>query len=253
MSPARLSVCIPAYEMNGHGADYLRFSFQKLVDQDFSCFEIIVSDQSKDQAVFNLCCEWSNRLNILHVWNTDQPRQASSNINHAIEIASGEVIKILFQDDFLCDNRALSRIYNAMMYGKETWALAGSGVTRGSDCVINTMVPKLFDGLQFGKNTVSSPSVVAFKRGCRERFDTNLVWLMDVEFYNRMWRAHGDPIILAEPLIANRLHNNQVSEQITRKIRISELKYVWEKSRATTSIFGKMEFFRQWLQNLLKA
>ena len=46
------------------------------------------------------------------------------------------------------------------------------------------------------KNTVSSPSVLAFEAGHGLMFDENLVWLMDVEFYHRIACQFSDPAIL---------------------------------------------------------
>ena len=64
------------------------------------------------------------------------------------------------------------------------------------------MVPRLNDRMHLGRNTVSSPSVLAIRRTCRERFDESLQWLMDVEYYHRLHVAHGDPVILPETLVA---------------------------------------------------
>ena len=34
----------------------------------------------------------------------------------------------------------------------------------------------------------------------KERFDENLVWLMDCEFYYRLKNKYGNPIYLHEPI-----------------------------------------------------
>ena len=48
----KLSVCIPAYDMNGLGATYLEESFHTLENQKLTDFEVIVSDQSDNNDVF---------------------------------------------------------------------------------------------------------------------------------------------------------------------------------------------------------
>ena len=85
----KLSVCIPAYDMNGLGATYLEESFHTLENQNLTDFEVIVSDQSDNNDVFELCKAWCKRLTLHHYWNHDGKRQASANINYALGKARG--------------------------------------------------------------------------------------------------------------------------------------------------------------------
>lgn len=253
MSPPKISVCIPAYEMNGQGATYLEASFEALRGQDFDDFDVIVSDQSRDMAVHDLCEGWRDRLTIRHIWNRDAPRQASANVNRALDEAEGEILKILFQDDYLCATDALSQIYSTLHAGEAKWLLTGSGVTRDGDTIERPMIPKLTEKLHFGKNTVSSPSVLALRQECTDRFDTDLIWLMDVEFYRRLWNAHGAPAIVPEVLVANRLHDGQVSAGIDRALQARELDHVWRAHAATTQMSGKLEYARRRIKTLLAS
>ena len=112
------------------------------------------------------------------------------------------------------------------------WLLCGSGVSRDGETVGNPMVPLLNDQLRFGRNTVSSPSVLALRAEVGLHFDENLIWLMDVEFYDRCAQQLGAPVILPDVLVANRLHEGQVSARVTKPLRRSELRHVWRKTRA---------------------
>lgn len=65
-----------------------------------------------------------------------------------------------------------------------------------------------------GVNSISSPSVMAFKRDkVTERFDENVSMMMDCEMYYRMEKAHGQPIFLHDDLVTNRVHEGQISMQ----------------------------------------
>ena len=64
-----ISVCIPAYEMHGEGSKFLKRSFDVLKEQTFKDFEVVVSDNSEDDAIKNLCREYENILNINFVRN----------------------------------------------------------------------------------------------------------------------------------------------------------------------------------------
>ena len=83
------------------GRHFLRPPLSRLVEQGFTDFEVIVSDQSDTDGVAQVCARYGDRLNIRRVDFTDGPRQSSANANNAMRHASGRILKILFQDDFL--------------------------------------------------------------------------------------------------------------------------------------------------------
>ena len=244
----KLSVCIPAHDMNGLGATYLEESFHTLENQKLTDFEVIVSDQSDNNDVFELCKAWCKRLTLHHYWNHDGKRQASTNINYALGKARGAVYKVLFQDDFILSKTVLQDIVDAFEREDAMWLLKGSGVTRDGQIIERPMVPRLTPRLHFGKNTVSSPSVLAFRASSEHFFDENLIWLMDVELYTRLWKDYGDPIILPDTLIANRLHADQVSQKVDRSIQKRELDYVLRKSASFTRISGYLEYAKRRLK-----
>lgn len=125
------------------------------------------------------------------------------------------------------------------------WLLSGSGVTRGGSLIDKPMVPHLPSKLHFGKNTVSSPSVLAVKRDKRLRFDENLTWLMDVDMYKRLWDELGEPTIVSDTLIANYLNGDQVSASGSKIHILHELDYVWKKHGENSSISGKLEYLKR--------
>jgi glycosyltransferase involved in cell wall biosynthesis len=243
-----LSLCIPAYSMGGAGAAFLAQSFEVLTSQSFDDFEVVVSDQSDDGAVAAVCEAYSDRLSVRHIWNLDGKRQASANVNRAMRHAEGEIVKILFQDDYLNGSRALEVIVKALgSAGK--WHLCGSGVSRNGGAVERAMVPQLTSKLKFGKNTVSSPSVLAMRRACLEFFDEDLIWLMDVDLYQRLWDRLGDPVISPETLVVNRIHSGQVSASVSPELRRQELRYMRRKQQGSLQLSSRIEYWRQ----LLKA
>ncbi len=250
MPPRAISICIPAYEMGGAGATYLDALLASLDRQSFRDFDVVVADQSSDGAVKACCARWSDRMRIDWFDNTAAPRSASANVNSALDRAGGEILKILFQDDYLCADDALGRIHEALGDGTASWALCGSAVTRDGRTLEAPMMPRLNDRMHLGRNTVSSPSVLAIRRTCRERFDESLQWLMDVEYYHRLHVAHGDPVILPETLVSNRLHAGQVSARIDRRIKARELDHVLRRHRQSTTLNGRLEYLKRRIKTL---
>jgi glycosyltransferase involved in cell wall biosynthesis len=251
MTKPEISVCIPAYEMNGYGALYLEASLERLAEQDFQNFEVIVSDQSLDDAVKSVCERRSDTMNISHLWNRGSKRQASTNINYALDHTHGRILKVLFQDDYLCDRRSLSIIHEKFVETGCDWLLCGSGIVEDGKNVKRPMIPLLTEKLHFGKNTVSSPSVLAIDRRCAERFDENLIWLMDVEFYKRLWDTKGLPAIVNTTLVANRIHDHQVSGKVDRKMQARELDYIWKKYASKSTVSAKLEFLKRRIKTII--
>jgi glycosyltransferase involved in cell wall biosynthesis len=243
-----ISICIPAYSMGGQGAEYLLESFEALLRQSSQDFEVVVSDQSDDDGVATICKVYMDRLDVVRIDYREGPRQASANTNNAMRHARGSVLKILFQDDYLDDPAALARHAEAFASPGVEWALCGSGTTRDGGPLENPMVPHLNPNLYLGKNTVSSPSVLALRAGTGLEFDENLIWLMDVEMYKRCEAQLGAPHILAQPLVANRLHSGQVSATVSPALRRAELRYVRRKHRARETLGNRLHYYKQWLK-----
>lgn len=233
--------------MGGYGAKYLSESLNRLASQDFQDFEVIVSDQSKDDAVQAVCAEIQG-ITVHHVWFRDGPKQASANTNNAMRHAKGEILKILFQDDLINSPDALQKTYDAFLGNDRAWLVCGSAVTRDGQTVERPMVPRLHPQIQFGKNTISSPSVLAFRASAKLEFDEDLIWLMDVDIYKRFAMKYGAPCVLPETLILNRLHMGQVSATVSPELRRRELKTVRSKFKAHESFRDKLAFYRQILK-----
>jgi len=221
-----ISICIPTYEMKGKGAEYLEYSFNILYQQTFTNFEIIISDHSISDEIKDLCEQWGQILNIQYFKNEYKRGISSANINNAIKHANGDIIKILFQDDFLYDETSLEK---QMTCFKGDWMLTACCHYNGID-VYKPHYPKYHDNIQYGENTISSPSVLMFKNKEIIKFDENLIWLMDVDYYKRMYDKFGMPSICNYITIINREHPDQVSNTLaTQELQQNELKYIINK------------------------
>jgi glycosyltransferase involved in cell wall biosynthesis len=226
----KVSICIPTYEMKGQGVKYLNHSFSMLEKQSFQDFEIIVSDHSITNEIKTLCDDWSPKLNIKYISNDYGRGISSCNINTALKQASGDIIKILFQDDFLYDSNSLETQLIHFSGNYNPWMVTACCHFNDEKGMYNPFYPKYHDNIHYGENTISSPSVLMFQNDDIELFDENLLWLMDVEYYKRLYDKFGLPSICNYITIVNREHNNQVSNTLaTQQVRDSEFEYVSKK------------------------
>ena len=225
-----ISVCIPAYEMKGNGAIYLEHSFNKLYNQTYKNFEVVISDHSQSTLIEDLCNKWKDKLNIKHHYNDKFRGISSANINNAIKHAKGDVIKPLFQDDFLYDDSSLEAQLIHLLGSCNHWNIGACAHTKDGIDINNPFYPKYHDNIQYGENTISSPSVLMFYNKDVLEFDENLFWLMDVDFYKRLYDKFGLPSICNYLTIVNRDHDNSVSKVLaTEERRAVEFHYVTDK------------------------
>jgi glycosyltransferase involved in cell wall biosynthesis len=202
-----LSIAIPVYEANGNGWLYLSELLNSIYKQTFKDYEVVISDQSSDDKIKLLCAYYEKNMNIKYISGHNIKRTNSCNANNAIKNCSSDFIKVIFQDDFFIDENSLNYIVDA--FNKDAqWILSGCVHCKNIHFLDRPMIPQYNHDIHLGKNTISSPSVLAF-RG-KHFFDEELIMLMDCDIYKRLYNIYGEPFIIKNLLVANRLHQNQM-------------------------------------------
>lgn len=228
------SICIPTYEMRGMGLDFLKFNLFALDKQTFKNFEIVISDHSQNDDIKNLCDQYN--LNIKYLKNINNVGSSSSNLNNSILNANGEWIKIIFQDDFLYGKNALEDLNNFILenFNCETtegenhsgWVVTSCEHTVDGINFINPYEPRWSEeAILKGHNTISSPSVLCFKNEKENTllFDENLNWLMDIEYYYRLFLKYGEPKIMKKINAVNRVWDGSQSSILTQEEKDKEV------------------------------
>lgn len=116
----------------------------------------------------------------------------AENTNAAIKKATGEIIKILYVDDYLAHPDSLKNIAENFKGG---WLATGC-VHDWGDGVLKNPHKARFDGILKNKNTIGSPSVVAIENKDPILFDENMGWVLDLDYYIRLFERYGPPTIL---------------------------------------------------------
>jgi nucleoside-diphosphate-sugar epimerase len=217
------SIAIPAYGYNGKGKDFLEHNLNTLKSQTFKEFEVVISDHSTDDTIKDLCDSWRDRLNIKYIRNEIGRGVISPNLNVALKNCSGKWIKILFQDDFLYDNESLVNTYNFILKNKDISWMATSFVHTDDEVnFYRDICPSWNDELYIGNNTIGCPSVISIKNENILLFDESLNWLMDCEYYKRMFDKYGEPSILITFTVVNRNMNDRLTNTISDEIKKAE-------------------------------
>lgn len=218
MEKTSLSICIPTYEMHGEAKRLLTRSFDILKKQTLKNFEIIISDNSEDDVVRNLCNNSDYQsLNIKYFKNSR--KGISQNTNEAIKKATGKLIKILYMDDFLADENSLQDIVNNF---KGNWLITACGQDTGDGKIIDTHFPTYNKKVYLGKNTIGAPSVLTIKNEDPLLFDENLTWLLDCDYYKRLYDKYGKPNIFNKVNVIIGLGKHQTTNHLKYKTRWKE-------------------------------
>ncbi len=223
----KISVCIPTYEMAGHGAAFLLRALESIKQQTIKDLEVVVSDHSENEEIRDICK--NSDLDVKYLKNSNNRGSSSANINNAVQNASGDYIKILFQDDYLCRTDCLEKVLSEFESGAG-WVVVGTIHTTDGVNFYNPIKPKYHEKIYLGENTISSPSVIAIKNEKPLLFDEKLSWLMDVEYYKRLYDKYGLPNIVKDALVVNTLWEGQISNtRITKDLVDKEVEYVRQK------------------------
>jgi hypothetical protein len=212
----KISVLVPAYEMFGYGAAFLRQSFELLERQDYKNFEIVVGDQSNDRGVADLCKAWSGRLAIKHVDTGFCRGNPSSNLNAAQVYADGEIVKLLFQDDFLLNSKAMGLIAKGFDDAPgRSWLISGFAHSHDAVLTHRPFLPVTNERMSYGANTVGPPSAMAIRRRNYVAFNPDSAWLMDVAVYSEALKRLGPPITVAETSVISREWARQNTHELS--------------------------------------
>lgn len=224
MSNSFFSIAIPAYGYDGKGVEFLEHNLSILAKQIFNDFEIIISDHSIDNTIKDVYDKWSDKLNIKY-YSYDKGRGfISPNLNNAMKHCSGKWIKILFQDDFLYDDKSLLHQYDILEDNKNIkWLISTFYHSNDGFTFYGLYNPKLSDNIWNGNNTLGNPSNLTIKNGDLIYFDENLNWLVDCEYYYRLFLKYGKPTIISEITVVNRTHGNGLTDKTPQSVKDKEL------------------------------
>lgn len=218
-----ISIAIPVYEMRGVGVNFLKISLDSLCDQTYKKFEVVISDHSKNEDILNLCNSFSERIKIIYLKNEEKIGSSSANLNNALLNCNGDIVKILMQDEYLYSQDALEKIEAEFLKTpSQNWLINGCVFGKEVGSVLGSIVPYYSEDIVCGKNTIGSPSSLSIKRHSVELFNEDLLWVMDCEYYKRMYSIYGEPIVIQEPLVFVCQHKDQVSSYMDEKQKRAE-------------------------------
>jgi glycosyltransferase involved in cell wall biosynthesis len=112
MSAPKVSICVPTY----NGEAYLRECLDSALGQTFEDFELLIVDDASSDLTGAIAAEYSRADSRIRFFQNPTTLGLVGNWNRCIELARGEWIKFLFQDDRL-ESHCLMRMLMARVAG----------------------------------------------------------------------------------------------------------------------------------------
>lgn len=244
MSAPRISVCIPTF----NGAPYLRECIQSVLLQSYRDFELVIVDDCSTDGTVEIVRELCAQDERIRFLQNETTRGLVGNWNRCVELANGEWVKFVFQDDAI-EARCLERMIAAAgdsvaliaCRRKLVFAADTTDSTRSFYLEHEAKRDRLLAGASrisaaacqelalrnVGFNTFGEPTVTMVHRSSFQAFGSfnpDLVMMCDHEYWTRV-SIHVGAVYIPEVLASFRVHGASTSARnfAQRKYRMDVL------------------------------
>lgn len=212
MSCALISICIPAYNK----PDYVRRCLNSISRQTYKNIEVIISDDSPDDSLKHVVSEFSN-LAIKYLHNT-VPLKSPGNWNNALNNARGEFIMLLHQDDWLSSSDSIQKFVAGFHNDEVDFVFCKNiGLDEMGKKILfqdRAKIPDLQKRPEYLiiRCVIGPPSNVMLRNKITVRYDEELIWLVDVDYYIRIIKGGFKFNYIPEELVTIGIHSDQTTE-----------------------------------------
>ena len=187
-----ISIALPIYDKMENGDFFLQRALDSVKSQTFTDYEIVSAKTGMGMA---------------------------HNINETIKMCKGNIIKILFQDDFLAHENSLQVISDNFKGG---WLVTGCEHTEDGITLFRPHYADYNDNIHL-ENTIGSPSVLAFENKEPLLFDEDLTWMLDCDLYKRLYARYGEPTIVDDLNVVIGIGKQQATEYLNDELKQREV------------------------------
>lgn len=253
MTAPFISICISTYNRT----KYLPRLLDSIICQSFKNYNIIVTDNTRDNRIEQLINTYRDRLDIRYYRN-EPMLNMTGNWNRAFEMANGEWIKLIHDDDWLATDSALEDFVEATKKGKRFIYCGRNDYYEGTGKYVPmaTTVSK-FDEISanplllYAGNIIGPPSVLMFHNSVKEYYNTALEWFVDIEYYIRMFKK--EPATYIPKALINMSYNEtQVTNSVFNNpaVQIPELLHIFRDGMDKVNGLMTYDGFWRILRNL---
>lgn len=185
----KISIVLPIYGGMKNGEFFFWRAVNSIMDQTFKDYELVITREGT----------------------------MPENTNAGIRRSRGELIKILYQDDYLAHPDALKDIVESF---KGHWLITAAD---------NNPNPHYTQDIVSGNNRLGSPSALTILNQDPLFFDEDMTWMLDCDYYKRMYDKFGEPIILNKVGVNIGVGDHQMTHILTDGEKELELRLIKHK------------------------
>jgi len=234
MENTLISICIPLY----NGEKYLEQCLNSAINQTYKNIEIVLVDDASSDSTWSIASKYAERDTRIKLHRNDKNIGLVANFNKCLQLAGGEWIKLLLQDDYLTDN-----CIEAMLAGisendkiavcKRTFLLDKDVAEIKQNYYNHEVVtfeklmppakeavfitPRQISTVEVANiclNFIGEPTSVIIKKTILDEvgyFNLDLAQICDLEYFVRIASKFGIKYI-PSPLTCFRIHNESTTE-----------------------------------------
>lgn len=228
-----ITVCIPYY----NNPDQIEFLLQNLADQSFEDFDVVVTDDSTNNAIEPLINRFSDRLDIKYYTN-EKNLGAALNWNKSIALATGEWIKIMHTDDFFTDRDGLLDFAAHTQSGATFLFSDFSFLYETTGKIEHYHFPErklkaIYKEPMIlnGNNLIGNPSATMIHKSLKQViYDPKFSWKVDIHYFISMIKAGARLKHINKGLVTIGMSDGQLTRKVMTnpKFEIPESYYMLE-------------------------
>lgn len=224
--------------------------------QSYQAIEVIVSDDSPDDAVECLVQSYQNRLPL--TYHRNRPSLGSpANWNSVLKKAKGDYLLLLHHDDQFATKESLAKFLQP--FGKNPSPDFSFGRNESIEILTKG---KPLPGRYFNRyyadpsllikvNVLGAPSNVLLRREALQFYDERFRWIVDIEYYARLFNAGKKFAYTDQYLIKTGRHEGQVTNECINDSAVllyENLTFAVEKIGKVKDL-GVFDFYWRLLRN----
>jgi len=245
----KVSICVPTYEQT----EYLQKCMESILIQTYKDYEVIISDDSSSEMVLlyieNIKPFFGDKL----VYHRNNPSKGTpGNWNYVLDLATGDFIQLLHHDDYYAEPNSLKNMMEAAtsysdtdVFIGEVWSHNVSNKTVLKHVVTDESISELHSKPVkiLYANLLGPPSIIFFRKSALIYYDINLKWLVDIEYYYRLFKLNSNWKFIRVPFVVsvnNAVHNVTNDCEASADVEVYEYTYLY--SHVIRGFFASCSF-----------
>lgn len=202
-----------------NGERYLEKTILSVINQEYKNIEYIVVDGGSTDYTLNILEKYKSNID---VFISERDEGLSDAMNKGARLASGDWVLYLHADDTFTDNQSLNKLIDVSTnYPNINWITGYLRFQNSKDEIFKIdLFHKITRFNMILRNVIRHQSTMVRLECSRDiSFSKNYKHAMDYDYFLRLWKKHGNPIVVKEYISDFRLDGNNLSSDFYSSIK----------------------------------